>query len=273
MVLEGKEAYGTDCGLGSGTTLTQTYKIYFSTIKLIDQASWINSSTRTQTHTAPASSIEASRIHKAANVPGTLHAHKAAQHNKHKQRTVLGPNGPMRNGCSAGRARCRKTCRTGPIKIVRHEKRRQEKCAHVSFLPSFASQRAPLRTSRNQVTAGNGYTRAAMTRGAEGDFFSSRHAAAKTATCRRDAEEDVARGRRKRVRWEHAHDACFHRGCCNAQHLPNEALCRDDVPCAPQAKKLCAKEAKIAPKLRAQEWPLRAAAKLPVPKRKITVEV
>jgi hypothetical protein len=43
--------------------------------------------------------------------------------------------------------------------------------------------------------------------------------------------------------------------------------------CAPQAKKFCTKEAKIAPKLRAQEWPLQAAAKLPVPKRKITVEV
>ena len=60
------------------------------------QASWINSSTRTQTHTAPASSIEASRIHKAAKVPGALHAHKAAQH---KQRTVLGL-GPM---AAAGR--------------------------------------------------------------------------------------------------------------------------------------------------------------------------
>ena len=31
-------------------------------------------------------------------------------------------------------------------------------------------------------------------------------------------------------------------------HLPDEALCRDDVCCAPQAKKICTKEVKIAPK-------------------------
>ena len=37
-----------------------------------------------------------------------------------------------------------------------------------------------------------------------------------------------ARRRLKRVRCEHAHDACLHRGCCNA-HLPDEAQCRDDV--------------------------------------------
>ena len=52
--------------------------------------------------------------------------------------------------------------------------------------------------------------------------------------------------------------------------------CVEMMSCAPQAKKFCTKEAKIAPKLRAQEWPLRAAAKLPVPilpKRKLTVEV
>ena len=67
----------------------------------IFQASWINSSTRTQTHTAPASSIEASRIHKAAKVPGTLHAHKAAQH---KQRTVLGPMAAAGRGQPSGTA-------------------------------------------------------------------------------------------------------------------------------------------------------------------------
>ena len=51
---------------------------------------------------------------------------------------------------------------------------------------------------------------------------------AKAATCRRDAEEDGARGRLKRVRCEHAHDACLHRGCCN-DHLPDDALYKDDV--------------------------------------------
>ena len=87
------------------------------------------------------------------------------------------------------------------------------------------------------------------------------------ATCRRDAEEDIARGRRKRVRWEHAH--------IEAAAMPTSQMkhCVEMMSCAPQAKSFCTKEAKIAPKLRAQEWPLRAAAKLPVPKRKITAEV
>ena len=50
----------------------------------------------------------------------------------------------------------------------------------------------------------------------------------KAATCRRDAEEDGARRRLKRVRCEHARNARLHRGCCTA-HLPDEALCADDV--------------------------------------------
>ena len=50
----------------------------------------------------------------------------------------------------------------------------------------------------------------------------ARHAA-KAATCRRDAEEDGAHGRLKRVRAEHAHNACLERSCCNGLLL-DEAL-------------------------------------------------
>ena len=65
------------------------------------------------------------------------------------------------------------------------------------------------------------------------------------------------------------------RASIEAAAMPTSQMkhCVEMMSCAPQAKTFCTKEAKIAPKLRAQEWPLRAAAKLPVPKRKITAEV
>ena len=65
------------------------------------------------------------------------------------------------------------------------------------------------------------------------------------------------------------------RASIEAAAMPTSQMkhCVEMMSCAPQAKTFCTKEAKTAPKLRAQEWPLRAAAKLPVPKRKITVEV
>ena len=59
-------------------------------------------------------------------------------------------------------------------------------------------------------------------------LFLLRRAAAKAATCRRDAEEDGALGRRKRARCKHTRDARLHRGCCTA-HLPDEALRADVV--------------------------------------------
>ena len=42
--------------------------------------------------------------------------------------------------------------------------------------------------------------------------------------------------------------ACTEVAAQPTAHLPDEALCRDDVCCAPQAKKFCTKEVKIAPK-------------------------
>ena len=70
---------------------------------------------------------------------------------------------------------------------------------------------------------------------------------AKAATCRRDAEEDGARGRLKRVRCEHAHDACLHRGCCN-DHLPDDCtVYKDDVLRAAGEEK-CTRKVKVVPK-------------------------
>ena len=42
--------------------------------------------------------------------------------------------------------------------------------------------------------------------------------------------------------------ACTEVAAQPTAHLPDEALCRDYVCCAPQAKKICTKEVKIAPK-------------------------
>ena len=48
--------------------------------------------------------------------------------------------------------------------------------------------------------------------------------------------------------------------------------CMDDALRA-AGEENCTKKVKVVPKRRAREWPLRAAAKLPVLKRKITAKV
>mmetsp|Transcript_10909 Transcript_10909/g.28698 ORF Transcript_10909/g.28698 Transcript_10909/m.28698 type:complete len:266 (-) Transcript_10909:26-823(-) len=65
------------------------------------------------------------------------------------------------------------------------------------------------------------------------------------------------------------------RACIEVAALPTSQMkrCVEMMYCAPQAKKFCTRKVKVVPKRRAQEWPLRAAAKFPVHTRKITAFV
>ena len=67
---------------------------------------------------------------------------------------------------------------------------------------------------------------------------------------------------------EHSIDASTRvtHACTEAAALPTSEKknCMQMMCCAPQARKICTKKVKVVPKRRAREWPLRAAAKLPV---------
>ena len=129
------------------------------------------------------------------------------------------------------------TVRTVPYST--HSSRRHSTAAHISagHGPCTVPQQRAVQWHASSRKALQIVARAAVARAAVERRWRSRpcHAvlsalciSTKAATCRRDAEEDGARRRLKRVRCKHTRDVRLHRGCCTA-HLPDEALRADDV--------------------------------------------